>query len=121
MNIFLLSDTTTSSTWMMMGIMLVLIVGMYMFTSRSQKKRQEKVNQMVDSLRVGSKIKTIGGIHGEIVEVCEDTFVIKSGANGNYGYLRIGRNAIYAHDEVAVAARNEVKEVVEVVDESDEI
>lgn len=113
----LLADTTDASSWMMIVFLIVCIVGMYVFSSRSQKKRQAKTEEMIAGLSVGSKIKTIGGILGVIEVINEDSFVIKTGEGDKVGYLKIIKNAVYASDEVAApAAQTSTTEVVEVME-----
>ena len=59
-------------------VMLVLIVGMFWFSSRSNKKRQAEEQQMRDSLVVGDEVTTIGGIIGKVVSVKGETFVLET-------------------------------------------
>ena len=84
---FLLDTTTNTTTttdplggmgftWI---IMIVMLVGMWWFTSRSQKKRDQEAQQMRDSLQVGDEITTIGGIIGKIVSIKEETITIETG------------------------------------------
>ncbi|MFI3165459.1 MAG: preprotein translocase subunit YajC [Bacillota bacterium] len=120
-NLILAESTTDGSLWMMTIFFIVLVVGMYVFSSRSQKKRQAKVDDMIAGLEVGSKIKTIGGILGVIEVIGEDYFVIKTGEGSMTGYLKIIKNAVYASDEVAPASYDKkAEEVVEVVEVEDE-
>ena len=44
---------------------------------RPQKKQQKKRQVLLDSLKKGQKVLTIGGIHGEIVTLSEDTAVLR--------------------------------------------
>lgn len=60
----------------------VLIVGfilvMYFFMIRPNKKRQQEMFKMRESLKRGDLIVTIGGIKGKVVEVTSDTVVIET-------------------------------------------
>ncbi len=62
----------------MLIIMLVLIVGMFWLSSRSNKKRQAEEQKMRDSLVVGDEVTTIGGIIGKVVSVKGETFVLET-------------------------------------------
>lgn len=62
-------------TWI---IMIVMLVGMWFFTSRSQKKRDKEAQDMRDSLQVGDEVTTIGGIIGKVVSIKEETFVLET-------------------------------------------
>src|SRR5574344_1144560 len=59
-------------------IFLVLIIAIfYFFMIRPQMKQQKKVKNFRDSLKAGDRIVTIGGIHGKISDVKENTFVLE--------------------------------------------
>ena len=61
---------------------MAFIILMYQFIyARPVAKEKEQHNKMINSLITGDKIVTIGGIHGEIVEVQEDLIVLKTGKN----------------------------------------
>lgn len=59
----------------------LLIIVMYFFLIRPQKKKEKKINDMRSSLNVGDEIVTIGGICGKIVKTKDDTIVIQVGAD----------------------------------------
>lgn len=74
---------------------LVALVAFWFLSSRSRTKQQQELREKYDSLTVGDKIKTIGLIMGEIVEVCEDNaLIIKTGTETNYSYIKIDRQAV---------------------------
>lgn len=56
-------------------IILMLLI-FYFLLIRPQQKRQRQIKEMHDSLQKGDKIITIGGLHGVIDKVDEDTIVI---------------------------------------------
>ena len=57
-------------------MIVLLIVIFYFFMIRPQQKRQKKLQQAREALTKGDKVVTAGGIHGKIVEIREQTFVI---------------------------------------------
>ena len=59
-------------------VMIVMLVGMWWFTSRSQKKRDKEAQDMRDSLQIGDEVTTIGGIIGKVVSIKEETFVLET-------------------------------------------
>lgn len=61
----------------MVVVMGALIYLMY----RSQKKEQRRREDMVSSVAKGNKIITVGGIHGVIEAVKDDSFTIKIAEN----------------------------------------
>ncbi|MEF9935647.1 MAG: preprotein translocase subunit YajC [Clostridium sp.] len=61
-------------------IFLVLMFGVFYFMIiRPQKKRQQQYKEMLNALKVGDKIITIGGIHGKVVKIDEDKVSILTG------------------------------------------
>jgi preprotein translocase, YajC subunit len=56
---------------MSMLIMIVPIVAMIFFMQRSQKKQQQKRQDVLNSMTPGSRVVTIGGLHGVLSEVNE--------------------------------------------------
>lgn len=63
----------------------------YLFMIRPQMKRQKEQRQFRESLVKGNKVVTIGGIHGKIVEVQENTVIIET-EGGNR--LKMEKSAI---------------------------
>ena len=59
-------------------IMLVLLVGMFWFMSRSNKKKEKEAAEMRDSLQVGDEVTTIGGIIGKVISIKDETFVLET-------------------------------------------
>ena len=81
--------------WVILGVLLVFMILMSVIPNR---KRQKKAQEMMNSIRVGSKIKTIGGFIGEIKAINNDRneFVIDLSANGDGSILAtIDRAAVY--------------------------
>lgn len=62
------------SFWLMMGLMLVVF---YFFMIRPQSKKAKEAKKFRSSLEKGTRVVTIGGIHGKISEVKEDTITIE--------------------------------------------
>ena len=57
--------------------LLVVIVVMTFISGRSQRKQREKQQKMHDSIVKGTKIRTIGGFTGKVVEVGTETLMIE--------------------------------------------
>jgi preprotein translocase subunit YajC len=75
-----------------MIVFLVLIVAAFYFLAiRPQRKRQKEHQELMEGLRKGAKVITLGGIYGQIESISEDSVVIKleSGAT-----LRIAKSSI---------------------------
>ena len=57
--------------------LILIVVIMYFFMIRPQNKKQKETQKMLDALKKGDKVITIGGIHGVVSQVKENTVVIK--------------------------------------------
>ncbi|GGM27496.1 preprotein translocase subunit YajC [Paraliobacillus quinghaiensis] len=58
---------------------ILMFVIFYFLLIRPQQKRQKQVKQMQSDLQKGDKIVTIGGMHGTVHAIDEDTIVIEVG------------------------------------------
>ena len=71
---------------------LIAIVGIFYFLIlRPQNKKQKETQKMLAALKKGDKIVTIGGIHGTIQTVRENTVIIRVDDNTK---LEFSRSAI---------------------------
>ncbi len=63
---------------------LILPIGMlvilYLFAVRPQKKKEKEIQQMRGALKVGDDVITIGGIYGKIILVKEDIITLEVGS-----------------------------------------
>ena len=116
--IFALTTTTTGATgnpptpnwtsWILPIVMIGAIVLMFVFSSRSQKKRDKEVNDMRNSLRIGDEVTTTGGIIGRVVSVKEETVVIETSRDGTK--IRFLKSAIARVDVTAEDANAATKQ-----------
>ena len=65
----------------MAPLILFIFVIFYFVYQRPMNKERSAHDRMVKGLLIGDRVLTIGGIHGEIVEVKDDVIVIKTGTN----------------------------------------
>ena len=79
----------------MQFVPLVLIfVVFYFLLIRPQKKKEKALKDMISSLKVGDTVASIGGIHGKIIRIKDDVFVLESGLGANKSYISLDRCAI---------------------------
>ena len=57
-----------------------------------QRRRDKKTRQMLDAIKAGDTIKTIGGIYGRVISLKEETIVIESASD--HSKLTIARWAL---------------------------
>ena len=91
-NFLLTANTDLLSGFMPMILMIGVIVLMYFFIMRPQKKQEKETQNMRDSLQVGDEITTIGGIIGKIISIKGETVMIESGHDRTK--IRILRSAV---------------------------
>ncbi|MBR6239507.1 MAG: preprotein translocase subunit YajC [Clostridia bacterium] len=69
-------DFATISQW---ALPLILIVVMLVAMIVPQKRQEKKIKEMLDNVKVGDYIRTIGGIYGTISEIKGSLITIESG------------------------------------------
>lgn len=101
-NLFLLAADEASgnsgSSWIILVVLAVMLVGTMLLSIIPQKKRQKKAQEMMANIKVGTKIKTIGGFVGTIkmIDNAQNTFIIDISANGDGSTLvTIDKGAVY--------------------------
>ncbi len=72
-------------------IFLGLMVGVFYFLIiRPQRKRSQTQRQLSESLQIGDEVRTIGGIHGTVVSMDDDSVVLRV----EDGRIRLSKRAI---------------------------
>ena len=59
--------------------MILIFVVFYFMLIRPQRKKDKEAKQMLDNLKVGDRICTIGGIYGTIVRIKDQVLTIEVG------------------------------------------
>jgi len=83
-------DFIKSPMVMVMAIMLIF----YVFLLRSKKGQESQRKSMLETLKRGDRIKTIGGILGTVVEAKDDEVLVKVDESSNTK-IRFARSAIH--------------------------
>ena len=81
-----------SSYFSLIWIVIMFAV-FYFMLIRPQKKQQKAMKAMLDALAVGDKVVSIGGIHGKIVKMKDDTVVIESGSGNEKSEITLSKNS----------------------------
>ena len=81
------------SSWSMIIMLLLVFVVMWLFMIRPQRKQQKELQEFRSGLSKGDKVVTVGGIYGEIVEVCPDNKTVLIKVDGDVK-LRVDKNGI---------------------------
>ena len=93
-NLFIMLQATggtSGSTWGSLLPLLLILVVFYFFFIRPQQKKTKEQKKFREALKKGDKVLTIGGIHGKIAEVKENTVVLEV---GNQVKMTVEKSAI---------------------------
>ena len=72
----------------------VLIGVMYFMVIRPQKTQQKKREEMMAGLRKGNRIVSIGGLHGEILDIKDDVLLVNVSDQGERVVIRCAKWAV---------------------------
>ena len=92
------------SMFITVGFFVMIIAVFYLLIIRPQKKREQERVRMIDSLKKGDRVVTIGGVHGVVVTIKEDNVVLRVDEERNV-HMRFVKSAIsrIVPDEEAAA------------------
>lgn len=74
-------ETTMNPMVSTIGYLVVMVLVFYFLIMRPQQKREKETRRMLNDMRPGDEVITIGGIKGHIVTIKEDSVIIETGAN----------------------------------------
>jgi preprotein translocase subunit YajC len=78
------------------GPLILMFVLFYFLLIRPQQKRQKAVQQMQSDLKKGDRVVTIGGLHGFVDAIDENTIIIKCGDGSRLTYDRAAIRDVHA-------------------------
>ncbi len=95
------------------GLLIILLIAMFAIMIIPQRKRDKKIKDMLASIKVGDRVRTIGGIYGTVSAIKDDVITIMVGPDKVR--LVFTRGAIANVENVAVenTLDEEVKEIKE--------
>lgn len=123
MNFYNLLASNDIGSIIAMIVIVIAIIGLFVWQTISGKKKQKEAQNMVNTLKIGDRVKTIGGICGFVAQINDDenTFVLETGLEGNKSYVKFDKGAIYQTAPAqgsAVAAETKAEEKKEVIAET---
>ncbi len=77
-------------------IILIFVI-FYFIAIRPQRKKEKETRAMIDALKVGDKVVTIGGICGKISKIKDNYVVLETGNVGTpdeKSFVKMERNSI---------------------------
>ena len=89
----LFAQEAASTGSLLTSLLPFLLIGavFWFLVMRPQRKRQKEQKDLLSSIGVGDKVRTIGGIYGRVRELTEDEVVITVEDGGS---LRLIRRAV---------------------------
>jgi preprotein translocase subunit YajC len=87
----ILLQAQQGSGWTSMVFMLLIIVVFYFFMIRPQQKKAKDQKKFIEEVKVGDKVVTVGGAHGRVAELEDDTFVLEVERGGR---IRFSKSSI---------------------------
>ncbi|WP_430611043.1 preprotein translocase subunit YajC [Enterococcus sp. DIV0876] len=102
-----------------MLFMLVALVAMWFFMSRSQKKQQQERKNLLDNMKAGDNVVTIGGLHGVISEINTEKNTVIIDCEGIF--LEFDRSAIRTVTPATAASVTTEIEPADVAEEATEV
>ncbi|UMZ74017.1 preprotein translocase subunit YajC [Natranaerofaba carboxydovora] len=79
--------------------LILVVVVFYLMIIRPQQKQQKERQQMLESLKKNDEVITIGGIHGTIKDIQEDTIKLKIAENMTITVSRFGIQKVVNDEE----------------------
>ena len=102
MNLLLEGKVLDASTYIWLGVIVVLFIAFYTLNLVRRRKYQDEVTNLLSNLQVGDKVKTYTGVFGTIVEIKEwangNSVLLATGEGDRISYISVDLNAIYGID-----------------------
>lgn len=95
----------------------LIILIFYFLIIRPQKKRDKEAKAMIDAMKKGDRVVTIGGIHGTIVAVREQTVVVKVDDSARIEFSKSAISSVSSKDKAVNVKKEEKTEKKEVKEE----
>lgn len=75
--ILLQAAQSQSGAWSQVILMVAIIAIFYFFMIRPQQKKAKDQKKFVEEVKKGDLVVTIGGAHGRVAEIEDDTFILE--------------------------------------------
>ena len=83
-------------TFVMLGAMILIF---YLFILRPQQKKQKERRKLLESVKKGDKVVTVGGVYGTVVGVEEKTLLVQIADNVKVKYDKSAISTILREGE----------------------
>ncbi|MCD7921186.1 MAG: preprotein translocase subunit YajC [Clostridiales bacterium] len=75
--------TSSGSGYGIVIWVVILVVFMFFFMIRPNRKEQARKNDMLSNMAVGDTVCTTGGFYGTLIDIDEDVVIVEFGNNKN--------------------------------------
>ena len=82
------------------GMLIIMMIVLLLVMNIPQRKRDKKIKDMLASIKVGDRVRTIGGIYGTVTNIKDDIITISVGPDT--ARLVFARGAIANVEDAAV-------------------
>lgn len=106
--------TTTIITF----VLIILIF--YFLIIRPQKKRDKETKAMLAAMKKGDRVVTIGGIHGTIITVKDQTVVVKVDDSARIEFSKSAISTVVNKDAAKTAPKKAEKAEAKIEDKTEE-
>ena len=96
-----------NSAWSSIIMIVLIFVVFYFFLIRPQNKRQKEVQKFQDSLEVGRRVVTSGGIYGRVREVKDNIVLLEIADNVR---IKVSKSMVFDAPENGTQAAPEKTE-----------
>ncbi len=88
--VFFAQDSAAASPYSSLIFLVLMGAVFYFLIIRPQRKRMKAQQELAANLQVGHQVRTIGGIHGTVVSMDDESVVLQV----EEGRIRVARRAI---------------------------
>ncbi len=103
------SQSMSGQMTSLVATIVMMIAIFYFFIIRPQNKKQKELEKMISALKKGDKVVTIGGIHGVVSSVKQDTIIVKVDDNAKLEFNRTAIATVVTDEAKAEKAEKPAK------------
>ena len=92
------SGASMVTTFITFGLIILIF---YFLIIRPQRKKDKEQRLMIEAMKKGDKVVTIGGIHGTVVAVKDSTVVIKVDDNARIEFAKAAISSVTSSEKKA--------------------
>ncbi len=107
LNSILLAEAAPQGNGMGSILMIVALIAIfYFFMIRPQSQQRKKMREFHESIKVGDKLITVGGVHGKVKKVNPDTLLLEIASGVT---IKVNKSSVYANSVDADMSEEKTK------------